>query len=81
MAASRPPSSSCSSRYVGDYGATYGTLAGIVVFLLWLWILNLALLAGAELNEQLEDERERRRGVAAVSARRATGRAERHPAA
>ena len=58
-------------RYVGDYGATYGTLAGIVVFLLWLWILNLALLVGAELNGQLEDLRARRRGVAAVSARRA----------
>lgn len=69
------------ARYIGDYGATYGTLAGVVVFLLWLWILNLALLAGAELNEQLEDERERRRGIATVSARRATGRAERHPAA
>ena len=38
--------------HLGRYGATYGTLAGLVVFLLWLWILNLALLLGAEFNVQ-----------------------------
>ena len=39
--------------HLGRYGATYGTLAGLVVFLLWVWILNLALLLGAEFNVQL----------------------------
>lgn len=68
-------------RYIGNYGATYGALAGIVVFLLWLWILNLALLAGAELNEIVEDERSRRRGIAAVSARRADAYPDERPAA
>jgi membrane protein len=39
--------------HLGRYGATYGTLAGLVVFLLWVWILNLSLLLGAEFNVQL----------------------------
>src|SRR4051794_25372112 len=41
----------------GSYNKTYGALAGIVVFLVWLWISNLALLLGAELNAELERER------------------------
>jgi membrane protein len=41
------------AAHLGRYGATYGTLAGVVVFLLWLWILNLTLLFGAEFNVQL----------------------------
>lgn len=40
---------------LGRYGATYGTLAGLVVFLLWVWILNLCLLLGAEFNAQTGD--------------------------
>jgi membrane protein len=39
--------------HLGRYGATYGTLAGVVVFLLWLWILNVSLLLGAQFNAQL----------------------------
>lgn len=39
---------------VGSYNKTYGTLAGIVVFLIWLWITNIALLIGVELNAELE---------------------------
>ena len=42
----------------GSYNKTYGALAGIVVFLVWLWISNLALLLGAELNAELERERQ-----------------------
>ncbi|TDD33548.1 YihY/virulence factor BrkB family protein [Actinomadura sp. KC06] len=37
-----------------SYNKTYGSLAGIIVFLVWLWITNLAILLGAELNAELE---------------------------
>jgi membrane protein len=37
-----------------SYNKTYGSLAGIVIFLVWLWISNLAILLGAELNAELE---------------------------
>jgi membrane protein len=37
-----------------SYNKTYGALAGVVVFLVWLWISNIALLFGAELNAELE---------------------------
>ena len=47
------------------YDKTYGTLAGFVVFLLWLWITNLALLFGAEVDAELERGRELQAGVAA----------------
>ena len=38
----------------GGYGAAYGSLAGVLVFLVWLWITNLAILVGAELNALIE---------------------------
>jgi membrane protein len=38
----------------GSYNKTYGSLAGVIVFLVWLWISNIALLLGAELNAELE---------------------------
>jgi len=38
----------------GSYDKTYGTLGGLVALLVWLWITNLAILFGAELNLQLE---------------------------
>jgi membrane protein len=41
----------------GSYDKTYGTLGGVIVFLVWLWISNVALLLGAELNAELEHER------------------------
>ena len=37
-----------------SYDKTYGALAGVIVFLLWLWLTNLALLFGAELDAELE---------------------------
>jgi membrane protein len=40
-----------------SYNKTYGTLAGVVVFIVWLWISNLAVLYGAELNAELERQR------------------------
>jgi membrane protein len=39
-----------------SYGSTYGSLAGVVIFLLWLWITNLALLFGAEVGQPAEEE-------------------------
>ncbi len=37
-----------------SYNKTYGSLAAIVIFLVWLWITNVAILLGAELNAELE---------------------------
>jgi membrane protein len=38
----------------GSYNKTYGTLGGVITFLVWLWISNIAVLLGAELNAELE---------------------------
>ncbi|HEX2313582.1 MAG TPA: YihY/virulence factor BrkB family protein [Thermomonospora sp.] len=38
----------------GSYNKTYGSLAGVIIFLVWLWISNIALLLGAELNAELQ---------------------------
>jgi membrane protein len=47
----------------GSYNKTYGTLAGVVVFLVWLWITNVAILFGAELNAERERSVELREAV------------------
>ncbi len=49
----------------GSYNSTYGSLAGAIIFLLWLWITNLALLFGAELDAELERGRELQAGIPA----------------
>jgi membrane protein len=47
----------------GSYNKTYGTLGGVIVFLVWLWITNIAILLGAELNAEQERSRELEAGV------------------
>ena len=37
-----------------NYGKTYGTLGGVIAFLVWLWISNIAIMLGAELDAELE---------------------------
>jgi len=49
----------------GSYNKTYGTLAGVIVFLLWLWITNLALLFGAEVDSEIERSRQLQAGLPA----------------
>ncbi len=48
-------------RYFGRYERTYGAIGAVVVFLLWLWLSNLALLVGAEIDEVRARAREERR--------------------
>ena len=48
-----------------NYNKTYGSLAGVIIFLLWLWITNLALLFGAELNAEMERGRQLQAGIPA----------------
>ena len=49
----------------GSYDKTYGSLGGVVVFLIWLWISNLAVLFGAEFDAELERSRELAAGLPA----------------
>jgi membrane protein len=54
------------STYVSsitDIGAIYGTFAGAIVLVAWLWLTNVALLFGAELNAEIEREKELDEGV------------------
>jgi membrane protein len=48
-----------------NYNKTYGSLAGVIVTLLWLWITNLALLLGAEVDSEMERGRELEAGIPA----------------
>jgi membrane protein len=41
----------------GSYNKTYGTLAGVIIFLVWLWITNLAILLGLEFDAEMARER------------------------
>jgi membrane protein len=48
---------------VADVGAFYGTFAGAILLVAWLWLTNVALLLGAELNAEIERERKLREGA------------------
>ena len=48
---------------VADVGAIYGGFAGAILLVAWLWISNVALLFGAELNAEIERQRELAEGV------------------
>ena len=49
---------------VADVGAIYGTFTGAIVLVAWMWLTNVALLFGAELNAEIERQKELGEGVA-----------------
>jgi membrane protein len=49
----------------GSYDKTYGSIAGVIVALLWLWLTNLSLLFGAEIDSELERGRQLQAGIPA----------------
>ncbi|HKC26521.1 MAG TPA: YihY/virulence factor BrkB family protein [Jatrophihabitans sp.] len=49
--------------FSGSYNKTYGSLATVIVFLVWLWITNIAILLGAEFNAETQRERALRGGL------------------
>jgi membrane protein len=48
---------------VGDVGVVYGTFTGAILLVAWLWLTNVALLFGAELNAEIERQKELGEGV------------------
>jgi membrane protein len=46
-----------------SYNKTYGALGGVIVFLVWLWITNIVILLGAEVNAELERDRQIQGGL------------------
>jgi membrane protein len=52
-----------------SYNKTYGTLGGVVVFLLWLWLTNMAILLGAEFNAETERAKQLATGVSGAEER------------
>ncbi len=49
--------------FSGSYNKTYGSLATVIIFLVWLWISNIAILLGAEFNAEAQRERVMRAGL------------------
>ncbi len=41
-----------------SFNATYGAFAGVAIFLIWVWLTNLAILLGGEFNAELERGRQ-----------------------
>ncbi|MEO8282180.1 MAG: YhjD/YihY/BrkB family envelope integrity protein [Pseudarthrobacter sp.] len=51
--------------YSNSYNKTYGAIGGVIVALLWLWILNMSLLFGAEFDAEMERGRQLQAGIEA----------------
>jgi membrane protein len=51
---------------LGNFNATYGSFATAIILVFWLWLTNVALLFGAELDSEIERERELAEGVPAA---------------
>lgn len=47
----------------GSYNKTYGTLGGVICFLVWMWITNVAILLGAEINAERERSQQLQEGT------------------
>jgi membrane protein len=47
----------------GSYNKTYGALGAVICLLVWLWITNVAILLGAEINAERERSRQLREGT------------------
>jgi len=50
--------------HFSDLGAIYGTFTGAIILVGWLWLTNVALLFGAELDAEIEREVEMAQGIA-----------------
>jgi membrane protein len=54
------------SQYIAHFGAfnvTYGSFAAAIILLVWLWLTNVALLYGAEVNAEIEREKQLSEGI------------------
>jgi membrane protein len=51
--------------FSGSYNKTYGSLATVIIFLVWLWISNIAILLGMEFNAESERQRNIEAGMPA----------------
>ena len=43
------------TQHLGNYSATYGSVAGIILLMTWLWLSSIVLLTAAELNKVVKD--------------------------
>lgn len=58
----------------GNFNEVYGSLAGVIVFLLWLWLVNIAVVYGARLDAEVLRVRQLRAGIPAAESIRVTPR-------
>ena len=49
--------------HFGSYNKTYGTLGAVITFLVWLWFTNIAIRVGAQIDAEIERERELDAGI------------------
>lgn len=54
--------------HFADYGATYGSIGGVILLMLWLYLTGVALLVGAEINAEIEHAAAERGAVTAKAA-------------